>query len=251
MMAQEKHWFNPNLLAPNVMEIDVDPCVFAPASALAREVQAITGCSHQARLGSGLALHVHSMATEWDSDMLWISHSDVESFTFFENLFRASRIAELVTHHIDYKDTIQLYSGFFVSRGRCTKPNFHFDWIDANNNAFTFLMPLTSNCQDMGLTYITVRGDQAEYRYRPNKALLFGDFFIIQPPLERLPNGASFSVSPLAQTRWSTGRPSPRQPQRRAGFIGAQTGTMSAMENSCCKADLDARKRGAIQAVSL
>lgn len=177
MMAQEKHWFNPNLLAPNVMEIDVDPCVFAPASALAREVQAITGCSHQARLGSGLALHVHSMATEWDSDMLWISHSDVESFTFFENLFRASRIAELVTHHIDYKDTIQLYSGFFVSRGRCTKPNFHFDWIDANNNAFTFLMPLTSNCQDMGLTYITVRGDQAEYRYRPNKALLFGDFF--------------------------------------------------------------------------
>ncbi|NBB23612.1 hypothetical protein GVM20_00550 [Porphyrobacter sp. SLTP] len=178
MEVREKHWLNPNFLAPNVLEVEIDPATFSAAFGLVPEIQSVEAGSRELALGGGLRFSVKSMASLWASDILWISQDDMATYNFFNAMFRASGIAEKVAHRVDHDHDLRLYSGFFVTRSKCEKPDFHEDWLEANNDAFTFLMPLTANCGEVGLTYANARGGVAHYAYQMGKGLIFGDHFV-------------------------------------------------------------------------
>lgn len=168
---------SPRFLAPNVMEIDCDMGAFAPATELLPYIQPVETDRAAITLASGLQFNTLAMSPLWASDILWISQDDLPTYQFFDAMFRASGIGEQVAHRIDYDRKLRLYSGFFVTRSRCERTDFHVDWVEANNDAFTFLMPLTNNCSQMGLTYLNVRGGMVDYAYKMGKGLVFGDHF--------------------------------------------------------------------------
>lgn len=175
--VREKHWLSPRFLAPNVMEVDCAADTFAPALALLPEIQAVEADSGTITVHSGLRFNTMAMSPLWASDVLWISQDDLVTYQFFDAMFRASGLDEQVAPRIDHDTALRLYSGFFVTRSRCERPDFHVDWLEANNDAFTFLMPLSANCGQMGLTYRNARGQSADYTYELGKGLIFGDHF--------------------------------------------------------------------------
>ena len=177
MEAWKKHWLSREFLAPNVMEIDIDNDVFASAFDLVPEIQQVEAGPEAITLASGLHFNVLSMSSTWSSDMLWIAQDDIRTYEFFEKLFRASGISRHVADRIDFEGFLRLYSGIFVTRSRCEKADMHVDYVEGNNDAFTFIMPLTQNCSEMGLSYINARGEVAEYAYRYGKGLIYGDHF--------------------------------------------------------------------------
>jgi len=178
MEAREKHWLNPAFLAPNVMELDVDASNFSSALDLVPEIQRVESDVRTLALPPDLRFNVMSMSDLWASDILWISQGDAATYRFFLDIFLASGISEQVARRIDYDQNLRLYSGFFVTRSWCKKPDFHLDWLEANNDAFTFLMPLTANCSEMGLVYKNARGEVADYQYQMGRGLIFGDHFV-------------------------------------------------------------------------
>ena len=167
--SAQKHWINADFLAPNVMEVDVAGDAFAPAFKLAAEIEQVDAAASSMMLSSVLRFHVQTPASKWSSDILWISQEGLATYNFFNEMFQASGIADHVAERIDYQERIILYSGFFVTRGQCDKPHLHVDWVDGNNNAFTFLMPLNASCNQLGLTYVKATGEMGEYAYQIGK----------------------------------------------------------------------------------
>lgn len=177
MEAQDKHWLSPAFLAPNVMEVSCDMDAFAPVLELLPQIQLVEADDAPITLGSGQRFNTMAMSPQWASDILWISQDDLATYHFFDAMFRASGICERVAHRIEHDRDVRLYSGFFVTRSQCERADFHVDWLEANNQAFTFLLPLTDNCTQMGLTYRNARGEVASYAYQLGKGLIFGDYF--------------------------------------------------------------------------
>ena len=177
MKAEGKHWLSPQFLAPNILEVDVAMDAVAPAMSLVNEVRHIDGTNKTIALASGQTLNVKSMSSVWQSDILWISQDDIPTYEFFRTIFFSCGVAGAVAERISFKNELRLYSGFFVTRSTCSRPDFHFDWLNCNNDAFTVLMPLTPNCSDMGLIYKNARGGLSDYRYQMGKAVIFGDHF--------------------------------------------------------------------------
>jgi hypothetical protein len=79
---------------------------------------------------------------------------------------------------LDLADKVRLYNSFLIIRSRCTEPDFHFDWRDANNEAFTLMTPLTDNFSGFGMLYKRLDGSTGEYEYKRGEALIFGDDFL-------------------------------------------------------------------------
>jgi hypothetical protein len=71
-----------------------------------------------------------------------------------------------------------MYAGFLVIRSKCTAPSFHVDWVDANNEGFNFLTPISSHGADFGLLYKRTNGEVAHYDYRRGEGLIIGDRFV-------------------------------------------------------------------------
>ena len=171
-----KHFINRDLLAPNVLEIDVDLALVGSLSQvcdLLQKAEPRDGLTID--IGNGLQCHVKHPG--WESDIAWVSQRDRAGYDYFESIFRQLRIAEAVADRIEYDRRIVMYSGFFVTRRTCNEPNFHCDWRGGNNDAFTFLTPLSANCGELGLTYRTLRNELAHYDYCLGKGLIFGDHF--------------------------------------------------------------------------
>lgn len=153
---------NPELNAPNVMEFDVDPAIVADFAPLAYEQPA------------------GEFAVErpaWSSDMAWISPNTINAFRFFQTRFHRLGIAERMAQYLDIDQTVRMFSGFLVSRSRCENPDWHYDWIDTNNEAFTFLTPIYETPPDFGLIYRRNDDTAGIYHYRPGKGIVFGDGF--------------------------------------------------------------------------
>ncbi|MEO7564556.1 MAG: hypothetical protein ABIR63_06565 [Sphingomicrobium sp.] len=72
---------------------------------------------------------------------------------------------------------IRLYFSQIIVRSRCDAPFFHNDWAKVNNDAFTFLTPITGDPPTFGLLYQNGRGKVSEYRNKAGEGILFGDFF--------------------------------------------------------------------------
>lgn len=157
-----KHFFNPELQAPNVLKVPV-------AIEIARE---LLPWFEGSRRG------LHSRAPQWQSDVKWVSARTRRDFDRFRSVFDRLGIAKHVEQYLDLDRGVRLYSGFFVSRSRCAEPDFHLDWRDTNNEAFTLLTPLTENSAGFGLLYRKSDGTIGEYEYKLGEALIIGDNFI-------------------------------------------------------------------------
>ncbi|HEX8842788.1 MAG TPA: hypothetical protein VF757_10880 [Sphingomicrobium sp.] len=157
-----KQFFNPELQAPNVLKVPID-------SAIARELLP---------LWEGARRKFYSKAPAWKSDVQWLSARNEIDFVRFQSVFDRLGIAAHVEPYLDLDRGVRLYSGFFVIRTRCTEPDFHLDWRDTNNEAFTLLTPLSSNAAGFGLLYKKADGSIGEYEYRLGEALVLGDDFV-------------------------------------------------------------------------
>lgn len=176
MSVSEKQFINEDLLAPNVVEIDVDPTDIAELAPIASYLQRSGTRDGLVDIGGGIRLFATHPG--WKSDIVWISQADRAGYDYFENIFRRLHIADNVARYIAHDRAIVMYSGFFVTRRTCTEPNFHFDWVDCGNDAFTYLGPVSANCSELGLVYRDLRGGIGQYTYRPDKGLVFGDYFL-------------------------------------------------------------------------
>lgn len=115
---------------------------------------------------------------DWHSDLHWISANRQDSFETFQSAFDRLGIADHVAQYLDLDRAPRLYAGFLLLRTRCTETNFHFDWIDTGNEAFTLITPLDETARGFGLLYEKVNGAIGEYDYRPGEAIIFGDKFL-------------------------------------------------------------------------
>ncbi len=176
MEPSRKHFINPQLLAPNVREVDVSLDRLAPIIALGPEIQKITRQVERLTLPGGLNMEVLH-PTSWNSDLLWIAADDEATYRHFETLFHALGVAEHVADHIAFDREIRLYNAMFVSRSHCREHYWHTDWSGSNNDGFTFLTPVSDNCGDIDLDYRDIRNEIRTYRYRKGKGIMFADFF--------------------------------------------------------------------------
>jgi hypothetical protein len=158
-----KHFLNPEMLAVNVKTFPVDAAVIAEFA-------------DHARL-PGRLISVAPKRDKWHSDIEWISPDDEEGFAVFESAFRRLGIPEQAAPYLDLDREVRLYFGFLVTRSRCVEPYFHCDWRGLNNEAFTFMAPVSANASGFGLLYKKVTGEAAEYDYRTGEAIMFGDNF--------------------------------------------------------------------------
>jgi hypothetical protein len=177
MKLADKHFINPQLLAINVIEVDVPVELLVSLGSITEEARAVTAEQGMITLGEGLEFFVMQL-DNWNSDLRWISQADERTFDFFEDAFRRCGAADHVASYVDFDQAITLYSGFFVTRRTCTKPYFHVDWNDGHNDAFNYITPLTDNCDELGLLYRDMLGREQKYTYRLGKALIIGDKFL-------------------------------------------------------------------------
>lgn len=154
---------NESFDAPNVLELEIDQDICAEFLPLIENLPED---------------EFNVIQPDWKSDMKWISPNTIRTFRWFQSRFHRLGVAEQLRPYLDVKETVRLYSGFLVSRSMCDAPNFHRDWLDANNEAFTLLTPLTDAPADFGLLYHRTDGSLGNYSYQRGKAVVFGDDFL-------------------------------------------------------------------------
>lgn len=158
-----KHFLDAELKALNAKTIPVDASIvaeFAHPDRLPGRFVTVTG------------------GRTWNSDVQWITSEDEEAFGTFESAFERLGIAAHFAPYLDIEREVRLFTGTVIIRSRCTEPYFHADWTKLNNEAFTFMTPITANAENFGLLYKTVKGDVGDYAYRPGEAIVFGDNFV-------------------------------------------------------------------------
>ncbi len=156
-----KHFLNSDMLAPNVSTFTVD-----------HELVASFGDPSEFR---GRLSTIRPR--KWRSDIEWISAADEAAFDVFQSAFDALGIAAHAEAHLDLEQGVRLYAGFLVIRSTCAEADFHVDWAQTNNEAFTCMTPVSVNSSGFGLLYKQWTGAIAEYDYAPGEAISFGDFF--------------------------------------------------------------------------
>ena len=158
-----KHFINRDLLAPNVLTVPVDPATvdeFAPIAA-----------------DHGDTNRFQAVNPPWNSDIVWVSANDEATFQLFQSAFDRLGVAAHVAPYLDLDREVRLYCGFLVIRSQCTSTDFHRDWEETNNEAFTLITPIGGNAEDFGLLYQRLDGETREYGYRRGEAIIFGDHF--------------------------------------------------------------------------
>ena len=200
-----RQFINPHLKAPNVLEIDFPAEVTDSLAPLVEDLRKVKATRGPVTIGH-LNLDVTCPA-DWQSDIRWISQGDIAAFRFFEDLFHRSGVAERAAQYIEHDREIRLYSGFFVTRTRCSEALLHHDWIDARNDAFNMMTPISANCAEMGLVYRDIHGEIGQFSYRRGKALLLGDHFLHSTAPGETPEPTvllSFVFGTDRMDRWDT-----------------------------------------------
>lgn len=158
-----KQFINKDMLAPNVLTAPVDPGIVDRFRPLAE------GPLDRSRFAD-----VHP---PWASDIRWVSPLTEEGFEPFDTAFRELGVESLVRDYVDVDQAVRLFAGFVVVRSRCDAPDFHCDWLGANNEGFTLLAPIAAGTECFGLLYERLDGTTATYEYRRGEAIVFGDHF--------------------------------------------------------------------------
>jgi hypothetical protein len=168
-------FINPDFKALNVLEIDVDTAIISEFQALVQE--------------TAILQDFHIAHPQWASDIRWISPNTLDTFRYFQAQFMRLGITQHVLPFVDIETTVRMYSGFLVSRSECSAPNFHFDWVGTDSQAYTLLSPISEVPSEFGLLYKKFDGSIAQYPYKLGKALIIGAGFIhsTQPGRSPLP----------------------------------------------------------------
>lgn len=184
-------FLNPSLMARNVLEFDVPQAILDELAPLAEAARTMEEDKATYTLPGGQKLYNQRPAA-WKSDICWLSNADEATYWWFDGLLRRLRLDEAVAPFVAHDAVIRLYSGFFVTRSRCEAHDMHRDWLTEGNTAFTVMAPLTPNACAMGLAYVSVRGEEREYRYRMGKGVAFGSGFVHSTAIGRLDERAVF-----------------------------------------------------------
>jgi hypothetical protein len=158
-----RHFLNESLVAPNVTTVPVDFGIIQELAPLA---------------SSTLPKAEFCIARPpWRSDVRWISPRTVDGYRKFESIFERLGVAPHVAQYLDLDREVRVYAGFLVVRSECAEPDFHVDWEQTNNEAFTLITPLSTNTAGFGLLYRKLNGEIGEYDYKPGEAIILGDHF--------------------------------------------------------------------------
>jgi hypothetical protein len=164
-----KHFLNREMLAPNVATFGVDSQIverFGEPGSLPGNYSTI-------------------QPDKWHSDIQWISAADEDTFEIFQRAFESLGIAAHAAPYLDLHEKVRLYAGFLVVRSRSSEADFHVDWVDTNNEAFTCITPASANASGCGLLYKQLTGAIAEDRYNAGEAIAYGDHFAHSPQPEQ------------------------------------------------------------------
>jgi hypothetical protein len=156
-----KHFLNKEMLAPNAMTAGIDLAIARGLMPLLEEADRLSVTS-----------------PSWKSDVQWLTPRTETDFALFESVFDRLGVGNHVKPYLDLSEGVRLYGAHFVSRRRCSEADFHLDWVDANNEAFTLLTPLTDNAAGFGLLYKRLDGTVGDYDYKLGEALILGDNFV-------------------------------------------------------------------------
>lgn len=141
-----------------------------------------------------------TVSPSWNSDIKWISNNSLRSYGVFEDYFNKLQLPTIFKRFVEYKKSLILYSGFFVSRSNCSAYNFHFDWLsECKNNAFTLIAPLIHQKDGINLVYKDIDGKDRKYKYEIGKGIVFGSDFIHSTDI-----GSSNSPSVLLSMTFGT-----------------------------------------------
>ena len=109
--------------------------------------------------------------------LLWISCNEWQSYEKFDHVLETFDVKKEVKAHVDFKDIVRLYCGFFVVGDRCYNENFHVDYRPTAN-AYTLLTPLFPTEPGHGnLLYKDQSGTTQTYVYKSGEAVVFGEQF--------------------------------------------------------------------------
>lgn len=150
--------------APNVFECNINLSILDPFQKLIQHPFS--------------SLEFDIVKPNWSSNIEWISANTVKTYNFFNYHFESSNISSHIKQYLDLNKKPIMYQGFIVSRSKCTKENFHEDWIETSSQAYTLMTPLTDNTKGFGLLYQDNNNQIQEYEYKIGKAIIFGDHFI-------------------------------------------------------------------------
>lgn len=119
----------------------------------------------------------YTISPQWNSDIQWTSVNNLKTYKKFLKIFDTLDLSP-IEKFIDGE--IICYSIFFVTRSRCHKPNFHTDFSNTKNNAFTLMTPLTNINDDVRghLLYRDLADQTKVYRYKRGECIVFGDSFV-------------------------------------------------------------------------
>lgn len=85
----------------------------------------------------------------------------------FQSAFDSLGIGTQAAPYLDLDKQVRLYAGFLVVRNRCSEAHFHVDWVRSNNEAFTCMIPASTNAtQSGGCFYKQLTGAVGEYQYK-------------------------------------------------------------------------------------
>lgn len=126
-------------------------------------------------IGSHQSFYIYS----YESDpLLWISNNCEWSYQMFLRFFDSLELSEDIKQLVDYKDRIQMYSGFFVVGNRAPKPIWHYDYFEGAN-AYTLITPLFELHELHGnLKYEIDQKTTSRYQYKSGEAIILGDGFL-------------------------------------------------------------------------
>ena len=222
------NFMNFDLGAMNVLTASVDPAIAARFEPLSRGAPP-----------EGFAV----VRPKWNSDIQWISANSTAAFDLFQSAFDEMGVAALVEGRIAVDRAVRMYAGFIVLRQHCSAANFHLDWAETGNQAFTLITPVSPPNKGFGLLYKKVTGTIAEYDYSTGEAILFGDKFLhstkpgsSDEPVallsftfgtDRLENWDRILQTAGYQSRFIR-RPDGRYAVRRKGLLGTRWRTLKA-----------------------
>jgi hypothetical protein len=171
-----RHFLDRDWVAPNVMRVPIDAAV---ADSFADVMVDPTPPGY------------HTERPHWNSDIRWISAANEATFARFQAAFDALDVARHVQEFVAVERQIRMYQGFVVLRSQCRKTDFHVDWDETGNQAFTLLTPIGPPTPGFGLVFKTLTEETRTYDYSASEALIFGDLFLhsTQPGSSDTPAG--------------------------------------------------------------
>ena len=139
-------FYNDQLGAHNIWEIDVDEALIDEAAAIFFDGAPFASLQQPGEPYEDIPTSIGNFfahRVSWKSDIAWSSTDDDDSFAALQSVFNRLELAERFAHVVPHRSTLRLYNAFFVSRSRCDERDFHTDYFpEVGTHALTLIAPL-------------------------------------------------------------------------------------------------------------